>query len=641
MYPWLAWVLAFGVFFGGTYVTSSSSADASALDRLFVGNLAKAQKLPEGPLSVSEVAVSNPPIYPLAEVRRGLEGIGYTVFDSATGPEAFGVVVLGVMRNYLGPGEDLIIARLIGERIRQTGVISGMSGSPVYVDGRVVGAVGYRFGAFTDEPIAGITPIERMLAVASPLPQEGLRAAADASPASGSMRRNLPQSAWGVAEPIAVPIATGGMHPAVADAFSEELTKRGYGPLVPAAATGGGALDTQSNGGDAGIYASGPVAGVLVSGDLMMAGIGTVTWVNQDRFLAFGHPFLGIGVSEMPVFNAEIVTTVASKAGSWKMGQATTPAGRLTDDRLHAIGGTLGIEPRTMPMRVALNMVGPRNNENATHELNFRVVRHPTDTPLFAAIALANAMSSRVGVERSGTLVVEGRARISTGDELHFTRRVSSDGGALELSAAMLVLDELEGVVRNGLLDVGLRDLEVSVRRMPTIQHGQITGVKAIRPIVPGQETMVLVEIQRWEGESEEKSVTVRVPKGLAPGNYRLMALSARPAVRNEYDGGLWTLPRDFQEWLRTRAQQPNDGDISVYLMTDGEGLYLDGKGFPDVPVSLRDVLAGGGGSQGEIFEKRLSRLARFDFGGVVVGAANARVQVQDESISYSAETSQ
>ena len=579
--------------------------------------------------------MSNPPVFPLSEVRRGVEGIGYTVFDSATGPEAFGVVVLGVMRNYLGPGEDLIIARLTGDRIRQTGVISGMSGSPVYVNGRVMGAVGYRFGAFTEEPIAGITPIERMLAVASPLPQEGLRAETNASPASGSMRRNkLPQSTWGVAEPIAVPIATAGMHPAVADAFSEELIKRGYGPLVPAAATGGG------NGGPrmdkSGIYAAGPVAGVLVSGDLMMAGIGTVTWVNGDRFLAFGHPFLGIGVSEMPVFNAEIVTTVASRAGSWKMGQATTPAGRLTDDRLHAIGGTLGADPRTMPMRVGLDMVGPRNSQNAVHELNFRVVRHPTDTPLFAAIALANAMSSRVGVERSGTLIVEGQTHISTGDKVSFVRRVTSDGGAPELSAAMLVLDELEGVVNNGLLDVSLRDLEVNVRRIPTIQHGQITGIKAIRPIVPGQDSTVLVEVRRWEGQSVEQNVPISVPKGIAPGNYRLMALSARPAIRTEYEGGLWTLPGNFDEWLQARPQQPNDGEISLYLVADGEGLYLDGKGFPDMPVSLRDVLSGGGGSQGEVFEKRLARLARFDFGGVVVGSANARVQVRDKSISYS-----
>lgn len=631
---WRLWILGLCALAAGSAQWPGRS-NAAAWNG--VVSTAHAQELPRGPLPVADVAIDNPPIFPLSAVQRGVTGVGYTVFESAVGPEAFGVVVLGVMRNYLGPGEDLIIARLTGDRIRQTGVISGMSGSPVYVDGRVMGAVGYRFGAFTEEPIAGITPIERMLAVAKPLPTEGLRADANASPASGSMRRQLPTSAWGVAEPIAVPIATAGMHPAVADGFADELRKRGYGPLVPAAATGGGG-NTGLGGTEAGIYAAGPVAGVLVSGDLMMAGIGTVTWVNRDRFLAFGHPFLGIGVSEMPVFHAEIVTTVASKAGSWKMGQATTPAGRLTDDRLHAIGGTLGAEARTMPMRVRLDMVGPRAEQNATDELSFRVVRHPTDTPLFAAIALANAMSSRVGVERSGTLVVEGNAKVSTGDDIRFVRRVSSDGGALEMSAAMLVLDELDEIVRNGILDVSLREVEVRVHREPTIRQAQITGVKAIRGIVPGTLTKLLVEVRRWEGGTFERTVDVRVPKGLPPGKYRLMALSPRAATRSEQEGGLWTLPSDFDEWVKARALSPSDGDISLYLMTDGEGLYLDGEGFPDVPVSFRDVLSEGGGSHGDLFEKRLFPLTRFDIGGVVAGAASARVQVSDDSISYSAE---
>lgn len=609
-----------------------------------------APRLPGAPLAVADVAVENPPIFPLSEVRRGLEGIGYTVFESASGPEAFGFVVLGVMRNYLGPGEDLIIAKLTGERIERTGVISGMSGSPVYIDGRLVGAVGYRFGSFTEDPIAGITPIERMLAVAKPLPDPGMTAerapedpgvspalASRPSPAVGPVRRSMASTQWGVAEPIAVPIATAGMSPAVAEAFADKLKERGYGPMVPAAGSGGGASAAAGALPDK-LFASGPVAGVLVSGDLLMAGIGTVTWVNDTRFLAFGHPFLGIGSTEMPVFNAEIVTTVASKAGSWKMGQATTPVGRLTDDRLHAIGGTLGADPHTMPVKVHLDMPGPRAAHNARDTLSFRVLRHPTDTPLFTAIALANALTSRIGVERSGTLYVEGRARLSTGDEVKFARRTASDGGALEVNAALAVLAELEAMVDNGVRDLELSEVEVSVRRHPDVALARVSGLKPLAPLHAGGAAKLLVELHPWEGEREERVIDVRLPRGLRAGTYQLVAASPKEARRLEEEGGVLAQPVSFEAWLAARRRTPLDGELSLYLVSETPGLTLDGEGLPALPASLTGVLGEGGGAKGALLEQRVVRLSRLDVGGVLSGMAKARVHVEEEDSPYSLE---
>lgn len=591
----------------------------------------------------AEVHVENPPLFPLSDVRRGLEGIGYTVFESASGPESFGVHVLGVLRSYLGPGEDLIIARLSGARIEKTGVISGMSGSPVYVEGRLLGAVGYRFGSFTAEPIAGITPIERMLAVAPPPPDDSLEAhvhgaapgseALRISAASGPMRRRLPETAWGVAEPIAVPVATGGLHPAVADAFGPLFRERGYGPLVPAAgaspagSAAGGTLPAPSAGR---LFAAGPVAGVLVSGDVLMAGIGTVTWVNGPRFLAFGHPFLGIGASEMPVFDAEIITTVASQAGSWKMGQALQPVGRLTDDRLHAIGGTLGLEARTMPMSVHLETPGPRAAANARDRLQFRVLRHPADTPLFAAMALANALTSRIGVERSGTLTVEGTVQTTAGDTLTFRRRSASDGGALEIVAAMAVLDELERIANNGLRDVAFRDVHLRVRREREVRAESVVGVRALSPLSPGGDARVRVDLQRWEGAADELQLTVHVPRGLAPGRYSLIAAGPAAAGRLEAEGGLRGGALTFASWLAARRQHAVDGEISLYLVSDEAGLALQGEALPATPASLWDVLGQGGGAQGDVLEKRVVRVARIDTGGVVSGSVKARIELAD-----------
>ena len=364
-----------------------------------------------------------PPVFPLVDVKRGLRGEGYTVFASADGPERFEFVVLGVMKGYLGPGEDLIIARLVGEKIEHTGVISGMSGSPVFVDGKLVGAVGYRFGAFTKEPIAGITPIERMLAVGD---------APTRSLVGDARARGRPSAAvvdgvvYGAPEPIAVPIAVSGLSPSVQAAFAPHFAARGLGPLV--AASGGGAR-VSSGAPVERLFASGPVAGLLVGGDVDMAGIGTVTWVKGDRFLAFGHPFKGSGESTMPVANAEIVTTVASEAGSFKLGQATTVVGRLTDDRVHAIAGTLGAPTESVPLDIVLTTKGPRAGRDAMTRFHMDVVNDREDAPLYAAVSLANILSGRVSSEEGGTVT-----NFEVGEA--FSQRLWGDVG-VELSAAM------------------------------------------------------------------------------------------------------------------------------------------------------------------------------------------------------------
>lgn len=583
-----------------------------------------AEAHPRPPEPPAAVAREDPPLFPLHEVARGQRGTGWTVFDSAVGPEPFGFEILGVMKGYLGPGEDLIIAELQGEKIERTGVISGMSGSPVYIDGRLVGAVGYRFGAFTEKPIAGITPIERMLTVgASP-------SSTRPSPATGPARRGA-SSAFGAAEPLAVPVMTSGLTERVLDAFQPLLTERGYGPFVPGAGTSTGP-SADSAAPSQRFFAGGPIAGLLVDGDVQMAGVGTVTWVKGDRVLAFGHPFLGHGASSMPIANAWIVTTVASRSGSWKMGQATTPQGALTDDRLHAIAGDMSARPDTVEVTAHLSFDGPRTKADARQTLRYAVLRHPTDTPLFTALALANGLSSRVGVEVGGTIEVRGEVLLRSGQQIRFSRRAAGAGTPLDVSAALAVLAELGDITDSGFEGVELERIELAITRHADVKRLDVVSVDALGRLEPGQTTRVRTRLQAFEGPLEEQITEVTLPNGLRAGRYTLVAAGRKEALELETDGGLIGDAVDFDSLLRSKAAEPPDGSVTLYLVSTEEGVRIDGQGLHGLPASLGGLLEGAGGKSERRLEERAYKLSRWVTTGISAGAARARVDVEQRT---------
>lgn len=570
---------------------------------------------PVDPSVPKAIAVEDPPIFPLKDIKPGQRGKGYTVFESGLGPEPFEAVILGVMKGFLGPGEDLIIARLVGEKIERTGVISGMSGSPVYIDGKLVGAVGYRFGAFTKDAIAGITPIERMMTAAD-LPAAVAR--------KGSHRAT---SQWGEATPIAVPIGISGVSPAILDAFAPELEKRGYGPVF-AAGSGSVAGDAESK--PVRFYAGGPISGDIIQGDIHMGAIGTVTWVKGERFLAFGHPFMGSGKTAMPVANADILTTVASEAGSWKMGQPTAAVGSLSDDRLHAIAGTMGKMPPMVPLTVHVDTASPRARSDAKRDLRYRVFQHETDTPLFVAIAVANTLANRVAAEKSGgTVDVSVRATLSTGDTLPWSFRAADEGMGFELPVAFGILGLLSAAIEQDYVDATLKSVEVSIKSREDVDRARIVSVDALRPFVAGGKSEVRVRLQTWQGPIVERRVSVRVPAGLPEGQYQLVAAGQSEAGRVEREGGLVPQATGFATYLQNLLRAPPPGSLSLYLVADEPSVKLEGRPLPDLPLSLAGLVADGGGFAGGTVEARAARLSRDVDDGVIVGESTAKIRVR------------
>ena len=262
-----------------------------------------------------------------------------------------------------------------------------------------------------------------------------------------------------------------GLLPEVIEAFADRFRARGIGDLMPALSGGSGS----AQGGEPHFFPGGPIATTLVDGDIKMAGIGTVTWVQGDRFLAFGHPFMGLGRIHMPVSYANIITTVASESGSWKLGRPTTPAGVLTDDRIYAIGGTSAEKASTVPVKVSVAGAG-FGLAGKQETFAYQIAKHPTDLPVFAAVVTANTLTSRNQRPQGGTVEIRGTATLSGGLKLPIDDVVVSHRSSPAMQAAFRLMDALGDALNYELAEVDLAALDLKVRHRDDIDYAGMWG---------------------------------------------------------------------------------------------------------------------------------------------------------------------
>ena len=396
--------------------------------------------------------------FPVADVRPGMVATGETVF-SGTERAPFTARIIGVLENMQGPHRQLILAKLEGGPLDETGVIAGMSGSPVYVEGRLLGAVAYSLGQFSKEPIAGITPIGEMIELAS-RPTAVPRAAStapwrlpvDEASLVADLRRQLhhddlfagspgdvrviagTSTQAGVLRRIATPLALSGFSDGVAARLDAALA--GLGLRAMAGAGAGSAVqvpDVPLRGGDA-------IGVNLVAGDLAIAATGTVTWIDGDRVYAFGHPLANLGPVTLPMTRAYVHTVVPSLLDSFKIASAGPVIGTLDQDRSTAIAGTLGAVPRTIPVRV--NLASERGLQRA---FAFEVSRDQTLTPTLTFFSLLSVLQSYEREIGGATFGVRGSVRVKELRRLRLGRGVRGghgrrDGGRIRGGAAGVVV---------------------------------------------------------------------------------------------------------------------------------------------------------------------------------------------------------
>src|SRR3954471_14492837 len=426
-------------------------------------------------------------LMPVSEIKAGMDGVGRTVFEGSDLQE-FTAHILGVLHNVQGPHRDLILARLEGGPLAKTGVAAGMSGSPVYIDGRLIGAVSYSIGAFATEAIAGITPIEEMKDATNmtrrvptqqaridlPITREGLAAALSATyariapfatrPADVQVL-GMPAAAGAqlgaMLRPISTPLVMNGFEPDSAAMLAGAFGAAGFTPVVGGMMGQGGPETKEMKA----PLREGDAIGVsLVGGDLEMGATGTITHIDGDRIYAFGHPFFNLGPAEFPLTRAYVYTVLPSLMTSFKISTLGETVGTMLQDRATAIAGTLGRKPRLIPMKVTLERAGA---DTAPRTMTFQLVNDQMFTPLLAYVTMYNTLGAYERQFGAATFSVQSRARVTGHGDLAIDDVFTGDSPMLGASTAvagpltMLLGNDVEPVSLDGL------DIKVTTSEVP------------------------------------------------------------------------------------------------------------------------------------------------------------------------------
>src|SRR5215470_11110598 len=323
---------------------------------------------------------------PLDQVKEGMQGYAYTIF-AGDQVEKFDLEVLGVIPNFLGPKQSIILVQLKGQKVERTGVVAGMSGSPVYLDGKLAGALSLKLGQFTKDPIAGVTPIADVVSGGS-YSAPAMSAGNAPLPTDAALHAGVQNGA--ALQSIETPLVFSGFQPAVVEKFAPQLSMYGF-----VAAQGGTAAPRP----DDGKLGPGDMAGmVLVQGDASINSACTVTAVQNDRVFLCGHPFLSLGDVQIPMARSRVVTTLSSDLASTKIVNMGGSIGTITGDHLTAVTGKLGAAPALTPM-------GEKN-------LHFEMVNHPKLTPLLVGITTFSGLTQNSVYGEGTTLRMSGEIKL-------------------------------------------------------------------------------------------------------------------------------------------------------------------------------------------------------------------------------------
>ncbi len=569
-------------------------------------------------LTASEAGAGE--IFPLAEVAAGQVGFGLSVFSGAE-PERFDVEVLGVWRN-VQPDTSYILGRLTGRGLAESGVIAGMSGSPVYIDGRLAGAVAFAW-PFSREAVAGITPIETMRRLLE-------EAAAPAAPVRGGTPLTPADLVAGELDPAAL---VEGLRSALATPFadastglqwsatgfgesSRRLLGRALGNVAPAGSSAGA-----GQGAPAPTLAPGSaVAVVLVDGDLRLAATGTVTDRSGDRLLAFGHRLLGLGPTRLPMASAEIVTVLSNQLSSFKISNVGEVVGAFDYDQLAGIRGQLGLEAPTVPMEVVIR--GGRERK-----VRLQVADLPVITPSLVATSLLAAIDS--DVESAGSRGVDIDAEYDLGSRGLLRVRQSFDGEGAPLKAAVYLFAVTGYLLQNPLEQVRVEAIAVEVDRFVEPRTARLVGAHVARTLVrPGERVALNVDLVAYRGEPFRRSLELEVPTGLRDGRYFLLVGDgismdvARLAIEKAE-------PVNFRQALGFLRSLHSRRDLVVLGVFAGPGLSVAGEVLPQLPGSVRSLWAAAASGGAVPLELALAQEDGIELETPVEGAVRIDLEVE------------
>jgi hypothetical protein len=584
-------------------------------------------------LALATVLSAQTALFPLKDLKAGMHGTGRTVFNGNK-IEDFQVEILGVLDN-IGPKESLILARLSGGPLEHTGVMQGMSGSPVYIDGKLVGAVAMAF-PFAKDPIAGIRPIEAMLRTStaatppSPAPAaSGQRAALALN--ERDLTRRIPRI-----EPvlggearmidIATPVSFGGFSRATLDAFAPQLRAVGLEPRQ--GVTSGGKIEP-AMGNPADLKPGAMISVQLMAGDLSVGADGTVTLIDANRVYAFGHRFLDIGSTALPFARAEVLTLLANTNTSFKISTAKEWMGTIYQDRNTAVAGELGKRPAMVPVSVGLSRAG-----KAVESYQMQMVNDALLSPLLLQMAVFSAIDATERTVGAGSIRVTGQIEFQNGAApLRINNIYAADNGSpmmASLSAAIPVAFVMQG----GFESLLLKNVSIHLEAFDQKKQLTIDGIATSRREVrAGEKLQLNVSLSGDNGAEAVRRVEYQVPIGAEPGMLYFTVADANTANIADFRQVLTATARTPGQLLATVNNLHPNTKAYVRVWRADPAFQLEGADLPDPPASVSLILAGSQSSSAGITQTRNSKIAEMeiDIGDMAVtGSKTVQVEVKE-----------
>lgn len=547
-------------------------------------------------------------IMPLSEVKPGMRGVAKTVF-SGEEIEAFDLEVIDIIPNFRAK-RDLILVKLLGDKVLKTGVVAGMSGSPVYIDGKLVGAISYSMGIFLKDPIAGITPIEQMLDIVEreKVRKEELAAQAGDNPEFLKMANGLKDVTWDALTPpdlkrnqigetavsnitpLSIPLVLSGFERQSLQLSSNIFSGAGFQVLEGGTAVYGTKEQDLSD-----LEPGSAFSVVLVDGDFGVQATGTVTYRDGDQILGMGHPFFNSGAVDFPMGKAKILTTLSSLMFSTKMSALTEVVGTIHQDRTTGMLGVMGEEPRMIPVHLSYE-----SKFQKKEEYNFRVAEERSlfpFTPLILRIVLTNALES---------------VRLSTSDQtLRLTGKIELEGYPdIELEnyyagglPSTMVTDALEAtgdisasvgaLLSNAFEAPRIKAIDLDFHSLPKKKVAIIKRMELDKTVVnPGDEVTVSVTLQEYQAKEFTVQHVIKIPDDLTDKSLVIYAGSGNTLTQLEYRSAPQKFaPKDFSQLLDLLQNRRENNYLFFQLRTRDSGLIVDGQELPSLPPSILSIM--------------------------------------------------
>jgi hypothetical protein len=570
---------------------------------------------------------------PVSQIVPGMKGIAWTVFQGST-PEAVPVEIIGRWSSAYGPGQDVILGKL-GGKAAKTNVAGGMSGSPVYIDGKLVGAIALRISVFSPDAICGITPIEQMLEINS---IDASRPATSKAPQTASPRAELivPRSFLSESArltPIETPLALSGFHDSTLREFQPFFDQMGV-TAVQGGAAGSLRSSIPAAGWQNSLQPGEAIAGVLVSGDMSVTGLGTVTYNDGKRVLGFGHSFFNLGPVNMPMAGGEVLMVLSSQFQPNKFANTTEVVGALRQDRHAGIMGELGATAETIPVSLKVRTQAVPGGPFLEKQYRYNVFVHPKWTPFLMMLTTYNTLQDiNMGAAGEATYQLTGKVLFNGLPPLQLSSSVVSGEGPMPapMQIGAWWADKFNRLFQNQRQQPSLKQVDATLemtagRRVAAVEGAWLDQAE----VAPGSQLSGRVTLLPFRGERLVRNFRINLPPSLPCGEHRLVLGDASLLNRGQTIAGTFNRNLDLTQTVSLLNQERPNDRLYIALVEARPTLFDDDQALRQVPSSVLNVIqSGASGRPVAAIPESTRLLDEITLGQIVSGSTTLRFKVR------------